>query len=1340
VLPVLLFACYSFAVGAQGRPDGQTVETFFNAIAMNDTNTAAQLLEGNTNLVYAVDNLTKLPLLEAAAAGNAELVKRLLELGADINAQGDTLGSGGSQRTALHFAVQRNHLEVCLVLLQAGADPNRMAFGFETPLHLAFKEQREEIAGLLLDYGAEPFQGKLYSNNETTPFEMAVTSSSGRLVPRMLGQDPEHPLGTKSLQIPRRSKLPPRGVKTSAEILSQHGNELIVAAVQRGEVEAVQALIRADVSIKNANTNCPTILQSFAISANEVSRNLPATVEQWHRVQDQLKADYIPKADPSFVSSLRMQEASLAAKVETMAPQRWQQLLEVLIQRGAEYDVFAATALGDTNRVNQLVSVGKNAAQARDCNGQTPLHWAIQSDHPQMVAFWIAAGTPLTATNSDGQTALHLAVTAGKLVFVKTLLAAQALTDIRDTNGWTPVDVAIQAHQPETIRLFMKDNTAVQTSERAIATPLHEAAASGNIAVLAVLTETATNLEPRNELGLTPLQVAVQRGHLAAAALLVDKGADVTARDAEGNSLLHQILLEDRLTVYDRPPTSWLERMGPDPRKATYVRYLTVGQYEQGPNPVLQATSFLLACGVDAKATNNAGETAIQLVTEEKISRGIFFFEDDQAQLLKLLGDAGGSFDAADADGNTSLHRLAHGFFTIEAQDSISGLIASGANINAKNKQGQTPLHMTIQPDYIWISWMKMLLAAHADLNAQDTNGFTPLHLLALSKAHYGQSEAAALLIEAGAKPDVLDKQGRTPLLLTKDSPASSWEINAFVQTLLKAGAKTNGKDDQGRTVAHLALMGQWPWSSAGEELAALAKAGADFSAKDDQGKTPLHYLAGLGSQSPMFFIRGVGDAFVAARVDFQARDNEGNTPLHVAAKTGTRDVFDWLVKQGANLDATNNLGETARLLAAHSKDAFPRSGPANAETDIFQAIREGNIDAATRLLNADPQLANQTNQLQQTPLRVAVMLHQTNLVSFLESHGAIWDEGSAVLAGRTDVLETILQQKPTASSTMVMGKGLIHIAAANGNVPMVKLLIESNCDLQAKDSWGLSPLGYALIKHHRDVQETLLAHGAKENFFDAVYANDLKAVTAQLAQDKTLAASMNSQRISVTDVATAAGHVDILKLLLKNGANFNFQSNTNGRNPVHMAAFYDQPEALALLIRAGAKVDQVDWHGLAPLHWATIRNATNAAVWLLKHEANANQALTPVEPGRDFMMMGPDRGAFIGDTPPHLAAMSGETNMVQLLLKSGADVNAVNERQQTPLDLAGGMQPMNPFEIIMLERSMLGLLEPLGVTPTRAAQFQAIRERRNAVAEMIKAAGGEHSQNGQQPGARWMR
>ena len=64
---------------------------------------------------------------------------------------------------------------------------------------------------------------------------------------------------------------------------------------------------------------------------------------------------------------------------------------------------------------------------------------------------------------------------------------------------------------------------------------------------------------------------------------------------------------------------------------------------------------------------------------------------------------------------------------------------------------------------------------------------------------------------------------------------------------------------------------------------------------------------------------------------------------MHLAARTGTSDVFGWLVSRGASLDATNNAGQTPRLLAAHSTNPLTRDR-FDSESDIFQAAREGEL------------------------------------------------------------------------------------------------------------------------------------------------------------------------------------------------------------------------------------------------------------------------------------------------------------------------------------------------------------------------------------------------------------
>jgi ankyrin repeat protein len=290
---------------------------------------------------------------------------------------------------------------------------------------------------------------------------------------------------------------------------------------------------------------------------------------------------------------------------------------------------------------------------------------------------------------------------------------------------------------------------------------------------------------------------------------------------------------------------------------------------------------------VDAKATNHAGQTAVQLVTDGKTSRYIFFFEDDQATILSLLKSGGGNINETDSDGNTPLHLAGQS----SDADKVAALIAAGADINATNHQGQTPLHKYAEKIGGWADDgtnepFQFLVFSKANVNVQDNDGLTPLHVLALADTSF-KKEATQMLLDAGANPNLRDKRGRTP--------------------------------------AHLFLSGNWPWDGAAECVALLVKAGANLSVRDDQGKNPLHYLAALGGQSPMFFMRGIGETFTAAKVSLETRDNDGNTPLLIAAKTGTHDVYNWLVDHGANLDATNNAGESPRVLSARNPDPFSR-------------------------------------------------------------------------------------------------------------------------------------------------------------------------------------------------------------------------------------------------------------------------------------------------------------------------------------------------------------------------------------------------------------------------------
>ncbi len=119
---------------------------------------------------------------------------------------------------------------------------------------------------------------------------------------------------------------------------------------------------------------------------------------------------------------------------------------------------------------------------------------------------------------------------------------------------------------------------------------------------------------------------------------------------------------------------------------------------------------------------------------------------------------------AAGADVNENVLGTPLHWATVNGHKEVAELlIAKGADVNAKDAVGNTPLYNTILFNAIvevHKEIAELLIQNGADVNAQDKNGNTPLHLAATS----GLKEVAELLIANGADVNAKKKFGRTPL------------------------------------------------------------------------------------------------------------------------------------------------------------------------------------------------------------------------------------------------------------------------------------------------------------------------------------------------------------------------------------------------------------------------------------------------------------------------------------------------------------------------------------------------------------------------------------------------
>ena len=117
------------------------------------------------------------------------------------------------------------------------------------------------------------------------------------------------------------------------------------------------------------------------------------------------------------------------------------------------------------------------------------------------------------------------------------------------------------------------------------------------------------------------------------------------------------------------------------------------------------------------------------------------------------------------------------------------------ADINSKDVDGQTPLHVAARVDHVEMA--KLLLAHGANVNEKDTQGKTPL----FAAARKGSREMVELLVAHGADINARNNDGWTPLHLV-----ACFAQEAAVELLIGKGADVNAKDKSGRTAREVAI------------------------------------------------------------------------------------------------------------------------------------------------------------------------------------------------------------------------------------------------------------------------------------------------------------------------------------------------------------------------------------------------------------------------------------------------------------------------------------------------------------------------------------------------------
>ena len=364
-----------------------------------------------------------------------------------------------------------------------------------------------------------------------------------------------------------------------------------------------------------------------------------------------------------------------------------------------------------------------------------------------------------------------------------------------------------------------------------------------------------------------------------------------------------------------------------------------------------------------------------------------------------------------------------------------------------------------------------------------------------------------------------------------------------------------------------------------------------------------------------------------------------------------------------------------------------PVKGDVDGRTGLHVAARYGKLDVVKMLVEEFNLDVNVADNKGQTPLNDAHEGQSQEVTDFLIANGAskqvfsaahVTKMLAAAASGDIATVNQYMQGKMDPNANDYDNRTALHLAASGGHEEVVKLLLNSNADVQKRDRWG--GLAAYESKRHGHASITRILGLAADGRYEQMDVDLSAAASARSAPKQQSGSTTNAATLEVL-AAAANGDVAELKRLKKKGADL-ASVDYDGRSAIHQAAQFGRLDATKFLAgekKINVNVQDNDHH--TPLNDAVLNGHLEVAEFLklagatmitkegelctLANEGKVDELQARIVDGG----VDANTADYDGRTAMHLAAANGNDKMIIMLANNGANVDVKDKFGGSPLD-----------------------------------------------------------------------